>query len=167
MKKTFLSFFMSVLLSACATAPAVPVPNGLWYADNEDPVSRYHVYVYFKDASRFIWWRTTEAQAVVFKRWGYYTHDHPGVDNPVIFTRTGDSLKGEQRLVNKNSERRFATHDDTNIYRTLQRRQSGNGANRQLRLGRWNASASRDGAMVDEAAQSSIAMGVHGATRAI
>ena len=104
MKKTFLSFFMSVLLSACATAAAVPVPNGLWYADNEDPVSRYHVYVYFKDASRFIWWRTTEAQAVVFKRWGYYTHDHPGVDNPVIFTRTGDSLKGEQRLVNKNSE---------------------------------------------------------------
>lgn len=104
MKKTFFSFFMSVLLSACATAPAVPVPNGLWYADNEDPVSRYHVYVYFKDASRFIWWRTTEAQAVVFKRWGYYTHDHPGVDNPVIFTRTGDSLKGERRLVNKNSE---------------------------------------------------------------
>lgn len=104
MKKTIFSFFISVLLSACATAPAVPVPNGLWYADNEDPVSRYHVYVYFKDASRFIWWRTTEAQAVVFNRWGYYTNDHPGVDNPVIFTRTGDSLKGERRLVNKNSE---------------------------------------------------------------
>ncbi|MDP1293736.1 hypothetical protein Q6296_28355, partial [Klebsiella variicola] len=30
--------------------------------------------------------------------------DHPGVDNPVIFTRTGDSLKGERRLVNKNRE---------------------------------------------------------------
>jgi hypothetical protein len=104
MKKILLSFFMSLLLLGCATAPVVPVPKGLWYADNEDPGSRYHVYVYFKDASSFIWWRTTEAQAVVFKRWAYYTNDHPGVDNPVIFTRKGDWIKGERHIVNKNSE---------------------------------------------------------------
>lgn len=95
---------MSFLLLGCATAPVVPVPKGLWYADNEDPGSRYHVYVYFKDTSSFIWWRTTEAQAVVFKRWAYYTNDHPGVDNPVIFTREGDWIKGERHIVNQNSE---------------------------------------------------------------
>lgn len=104
MKKIILSFCVSLLLLGCAPAPVVPVPMGLWYADNEDPGSRYHVYVYFKDASSFIWWRTTEAQAVVFKRWAYYTNDHPGVDNPVIFTREGDWIKGERHIVNQNSE---------------------------------------------------------------
>lgn len=104
MKKILLAFCISLLLSGCATDTAVPVPEGLWYADSEDPGPGYHVYVYFKDANSFIWWRTNEPQAVVFKRWAYYTNDHPGVDNPVIFTRKGDWLKGERQIVNQNSE---------------------------------------------------------------
>ncbi len=38
------------------------------------------------------------------KRWAYYTHDHPGVDNPTIYTRQRDQLKGERRTVNRSSE---------------------------------------------------------------
>ncbi|KAA0983279.1 hypothetical protein [Pseudomonas sp. ANT_J28] len=105
MKKLLLSFFMGLLLSGCATTPSYQVPDGLWYAEKEDPDHyRYHVYVYFKDESHFIWWRTKETQDVVMKRWAYYTHDHPGVDNPTIYTRQGDQLKGERRIVDRSSE---------------------------------------------------------------
>ncbi|MFD2884183.1 hypothetical protein SAMN04490191_3490 [Pseudomonas lini] len=38
------------------------------------------------------------------KRLAYYTHDHPGVDNPTLYTRLGDQLKGERHIVNRSSE---------------------------------------------------------------
>lgn len=108
MKKRLLGLFIGVLLAGCASAPRYQVPDGLWYAEKEDPTRYgYQVYVYFKNDKQFIWWRTKETQDVVMQRWAYYTHDHPGVDNPTAFTRQGDSIKGERIIVNKTTRAFF------------------------------------------------------------
>lgn len=105
MQKRLLVFFIGVLLAGCTSAPRYQVPDGLWYAEKEDPTRYgYQVYVYFKNDKQFIWWRTKETQDVVMQRWAYYTHDHPGVDHPTAFTREGDSIKGERILINKNDQ---------------------------------------------------------------
>lgn len=104
MKKIILSFFVGLLLSGCARVPVFPLADRLWYAENEVPDSQFHVYVYFKDDSNFIYWRTKESQEVVMRRWAYYTHDHPGVDTPVQYKLQGDRLQGLKRFIATNSE---------------------------------------------------------------
>ena len=104
MKKLLLSLFMGLLLSGCATAPSYRVPDGLWYAESEEPDQfHYHVYVLFLDDSHLTWWRTKESHDMVMKRWAYYTHDHPGVKILTSYTREGDQLIGERRYINKGS----------------------------------------------------------------
>lgn len=86
------------------TARAITAPPGLWYAEKEEPDQfKYHVYVLFLDEHRFQWWRTKEDQATVLKRMDYYVNEHPGSQEKTLFTRTGNQLTGERRIVTPQS----------------------------------------------------------------
>jgi hypothetical protein len=100
MRRAGVVAFLLVALVGCSGAKSDRVPEGLWYAQSEEPDAfHYHVYVLFLDESHFTWWRTNESYETVMKRWAYYTHDHPGVRILSSYARDGDKLTGVRRIV--------------------------------------------------------------------